>query len=267
MDIATQLTDVFYEDAKKDKNFRVLNPLSPTRFLVYMASQWDSKSPWSDVRVRKAASLAIDRKTLADVHMPGAGPIGSLGLTGDPLAVQFPPDPYDPAMAKKLLAEAGYPNGFHGGKFYPYDGPYRAFGEQVATYLRSIGIRLDSVILERPAWMANRTSGKMRGAVFTDLSVAPTIAGRLSYLFGSSSLGNYPDIQTLWDRFQSSHSPKMRKDLIAQVQKLIYEKRMYIPLTSTTTPAALSPKVKGNPIKIQPLIWFIAPLEDVEIVN
>jgi ABC-type transport system substrate-binding protein len=53
--------------------------------------------------VRKAASLAIDRQTLADVHMPGCGPIGSLGLPGDPMRVDFPPDPYDPEGAKKLL--------------------------------------------------------------------------------------------------------------------------------------------------------------------
>lgn len=35
--------------------------------------------PWSDIRVRKAASLAIDRQTLAEVHMPGCTGAGSIG--------------------------------------------------------------------------------------------------------------------------------------------------------------------------------------------
>ena len=100
VDIATLMQGVFYEDLKKDPKLRMVAPLSPTRWLVYLTSQWDPRSPWSDPRVRKAASLAIDRKTLADVHMPGCGPVGSLGLEGDPMALDFPPDPYNPEGAK-----------------------------------------------------------------------------------------------------------------------------------------------------------------------
>ena len=80
--MATLLTDVFYEDVKKDPNLKLLSPWSPTRRFVYLTAQWDTKSPWSDPRVRKAASLAIDRQTLADVHMPGCGPIGSFAPGG-----------------------------------------------------------------------------------------------------------------------------------------------------------------------------------------
>ena len=267
MDVATLMQGVFYEDAKKDPKLRLLSPLSPSRWLVYITSQWDPKSPWSDPRVRKAASLAIDRKTLADIHMPGCDPIGGLALDGDPSAVQFPADPYDPAAAKKLLAEAGYPNGFHGGKFYPYEGGYWPYGEQIANYWKAIGISVETVLLDKPAWMAMRDGGKMKGGLFIDLAVAPTIGGRLSYLFGSTSYGNYPDIQALWDRFQKENSSKGRKDLIADVQRKIQEKTLFIPLTSTNSPAAFGPKVKGNPYKIQPLVWFTAPFEDIELVN
>src|SRR4030043_302851 len=101
-DIATLMQGVFYEDVKKDPKLRLSSPLSATRFIVYMASQWEPNSPWSDPRVRLAASLAIDRKTLADVHMPGCSPAGSIGIEGDPNAIDFPAHPYDPERAKKL---------------------------------------------------------------------------------------------------------------------------------------------------------------------
>ena len=267
MDVATLMQGVFYENLKKDPKLRMIPPLSPTRWIVYFTAQWDPKSPWSDPRVRQAASLAIDRKTLADIHMPGCGPIGSLGLEGDPMAVDFPPDAYDPEKAKKLLAEAGYAKGFHGGKFYPYEGGYWPYGEQVANYWKAIGITVDTVLLDRPAWFATRQGGKMKGGIFIDNIQPATIGGRLLYLFGSTGYGNYPDIKELWDKYQKEASLKVRKDLVGNIQKLIHDKTMFVMLTSTNSPAAFGPRVKGNPYRIQPLIWFTAPFEDMELVK
>lgn len=72
------------------------------------------KNPLQDARVRKALSLAINRDALRDRIMDGfSAPTGQImpeGAAGyDP---SIKPDPYDPAAAKKLLAEAGYPDGF-----------------------------------------------------------------------------------------------------------------------------------------------------------
>ncbi len=267
VDVATLMQGVFYQDVKKDPKLRLLTPLSPTRWLVYMAAQWDPKSPWSDPRVRKAASLAIDRKTLADVHMPGCGPVGNLAMGGDPLAANFPPDPYDPAQARKLLAEAGYPKGFAGGRFYPYQGGYWPYGEQVATYFKAIGITVETMLLDRPAFLANRVGGKMKGALFIDPATTPTIGAELAYVFGPSSYGNYPDIQAVWDQYQREVDPKVRKDLIERIQRMIYERTMFIPLTNTNSPAAFGPRVKGNPYEIQPIMWWTAPFEDIELIK
>jgi peptide/nickel transport system substrate-binding protein len=267
VDIATLMTDVFYEDVKKDPKLRLLTPLSPSIWLVYMAAQWDPKSPWSDPRVRKAASLAIDRQMVVKLHGAGSNPSGSLGLEGDPLAVHFPADPYDPERAKKLLTEAGYPAGFNGGKFYSYEGAYWPMGEMVANYWKAVGVTVDTVLLDRPAWFANRTGGKMKGGTFIDPLMPPTIGGRLSYLFGSTSYGNYADIQALWDQYGKAIDPKVRKDLIGQIQRLVQERTIFIPLRNSATPNAVGSKVKGDPYKIPPLIWFAAPFEDIELVE
>ena len=268
IDMATLMQDVLYEKVKKDPNLRLIAPLSPTRWTLQMTAQWDPKSPWSDPRVRKAASLAIDRKTLADVHMPGCGPINGLALEGDPEGVQFPLDPYDPERAKKLLAEAGYPKGFHGGKLYPFNGPYWPYGEQIAGYWKVVGISVETVLLDRPSWFASRRSGGMKGGLFIDPVENPTIWSRLEYLFGGVyCYGNYPDIVSAWDQLNKSVDPKVRKDSIGQIQRLIHDKSMYTYLTSTNSPAAFGPKIKGNPYKIQkpyPL-WLMSPFEDIEL--
>lgn len=267
VDIANLMQGVFYEDVKKDPNLRLVHPRSPVHWLVYMASQWDPKSPWADPRVRKAASLAIDRKTLADVFNPGCGPIGTIAMEEDPDRVPLPADPYDPEQARKLLADAGYPKGLHGGKFYPYDGGLWPYGEQIVTYWKAVGISVDTILLDRPAWFANRQGGKMKGTTFIEPAIVASIGGRLAYLFGPMSYGNYPDIEAVWNQYEKEINPKIRKDLLGRMQRMIYEKTMLIPITNTNSPAALGPRVKGNPFMIQPLIWFTAPFEDLELAN
>ena len=266
IDIATLIQDVFYQRVKNDPSLRLLNPLSSANWIVHMASQWDPKSPWSDPRVRKAASLAIDRKSLADIHMPGGKPHGTLGLDGDPEGIELAPDPYDPGQAKKLLAEAGYPKGFHGGTYVPYDGPYWPYSEQIANYWKAIGITLDTVLVDRAAWPAKRRGG-MKGATFIDVTQQATIGGRLEYLLGPLKYGTYPDIQALWERYVATVDPAQRKATIGQIQKMIYDRTMFIPLNTVTSPAALGPHVKGDPYKIKrPYpIWYISPMEDVEL--
>ena len=73
-----------------------------------------SANPLRDVRVRKALSLAINRDGIRDRIMDGfAVPTGQLmpnGASGYEPSIR--PDPFDPAKARQLLAEAGYPNGF-----------------------------------------------------------------------------------------------------------------------------------------------------------
>jgi peptide/nickel transport system substrate-binding protein len=83
------------------------------------------KNPFKDLRVRKALYQAIDIESIKRVVMRNvawpAGDLVSPYLNGAPNALNKRLLPYDPAAAKKLLAEAGYPQGFTVGMQCPND--------------------------------------------------------------------------------------------------------------------------------------------------
>lgn len=115
----------------------------------------NAKAPLNDIRVRKALAMAIDRKLVNEGAISGLGtPIGShfspnhpdyLDLTG---AVAF-----DPAKAKALLAEAGFPNGLTLSLRLPPPSYARRGGEIVAAMLRDIGVTATIEPVEWPQWL------------------------------------------------------------------------------------------------------------------
>src|SRR5216110_301475 len=111
VDIVYLLTGPTADAVRKVSGFRLAAPLVSGAFWIELPEQWDPKSPWADQRVRLAASHAIDRAAINQAEMLGFG-----RLTGNfvprifQFAVAMEPAAYDPAKAKKLLAEAGYPS-------------------------------------------------------------------------------------------------------------------------------------------------------------
>jgi peptide/nickel transport system substrate-binding protein len=107
--------------------------------------------------VRLAAGLAIDRDTINQ-----ALTLGYSKVTGSIIPYNFeffwqPPMPvHDPAKAKQLLAEAGYPNGFDAGEYY-CDGSYANLGEAV---LASEGTRA-RFLLGRPRRRSSRRRNRI----------------------------------------------------------------------------------------------------------
>src|SRR5215475_15507075 len=138
VDIAYLLTGPVAEDIQRTPGFKLVAPKeSQGTFWLDLPDQWDPKSPWHDIRVRQAASLAIDRQALNQAETLGfSKPTGSLIPRALEFSRVFEPDPFDPAKAKKLLAEAGYPSGFDAGDFYPWP-PYFSMGEALASNLQA----------------------------------------------------------------------------------------------------------------------------------
>ncbi len=119
VDIVYSVRGELAEELQRTKGLSLKPTVIQAPFWLYFPDQWDPKSPWHDQRVRLAASLAIDHKTINQ-----ALTLGHSRITGSIVPDSFeyywqPPAPvYDPAKAKKLLAEAGHPNGFDAGDYY-----------------------------------------------------------------------------------------------------------------------------------------------------
>src|SRR5882762_1619760 len=147
----------------------------PTRKLVFSGGigtyyldffdHWTPKFPWHDRRVRLAASLAMDRKALSEAETVGASrPTGNVIPRKFEFALPIEPPLYDPAKAKQLLAEAGYPNGFDAGELYPWP-PYFSMGESLAQYLGAVGIRTRIRTMERAAMTTAWRERKLKNVI------------------------------------------------------------------------------------------------------
>ncbi len=141
-DVAYSIRGALAEDLRRTPGLTLKPNYPPGTFWLVFAEQWDAKSPFADRRVRHAASLAIDRQAINQAET-----LGFSKITGSIIPHTFegfwaPPAPaYDPAKAKQLLAEAGYPGGIDAGDYY-CDSSYANLGEAVVNYLRAAGIRV-----------------------------------------------------------------------------------------------------------------------------
>jgi len=115
----------------------------------------NTKPPFNDVRVRRAIAHAIDRQAIIDGAMFGQGtPIGTHFAPHHPAYVNLVERyPMDLEAAKKLLAEAGHPNGFKATLKLPPPTYARRGGEIVAAQLRKIGIDLEIIPVEWGVWV------------------------------------------------------------------------------------------------------------------
>lgn len=107
LDYAPTQTPYFYDGEQWKAQVK-----SGPRVGIYYYNINQLKKPFDDVRVRKAFQMAIDRQTILDKNFYGKGKLEDgvmpRGLTCYTAAAAIP---YDPAKAKALLAEAGYPDG------------------------------------------------------------------------------------------------------------------------------------------------------------
>ncbi len=184
----------------------------------------NSKRPFSDVRVRRAITHAINKEEVVKGAMFGFGRI--LGTNVDPLNPYFvdmaKAVSHSPEKAKQLLAEAGYPQGFDAVLKVPPQYPYTVWtGEVLVSQLGKVGIR---VKLEQIEW------GQWLDRIYRNADYDMTIIGHAE----AWDEGNYanpkyyfrydsPRFQEIYKQALTALDDAKRRALYRQLQEIMVE--------------------------------------------
>jgi len=208
-------------DLRKDPRFTVIEGNTTNDVILAMNN---ARKPFSDVRVRRALTHALDKGEILTGAMFGMGRV--LGSNVDPLNPYFVDlagaMPHDPAKARTLLAEAGYPGGFEAvlrvSPQYYYT--VRA-GEIIVSQLQKVGVR---VRIEQIEW------GQWLSRVWREADYDLTIIGHAE----AWDIANYANpkyyyrydskpFQALFQKSEITLDDKARRDLYVHMQRLLVE--------------------------------------------
>jgi ABC-type transport system substrate-binding protein len=229
----------------------------PTRALAMRVDL----QPLGDVRVRRALSLAIDRKKWVSRDLDGhgfedAGPIPApmrrwklgardLGEGARYLA-------HDPALARTLLAEAGFPRGLRikCTHWRGYGDEYVEDVTRLATELREVGVELSLIDEGHDGYMRGSFLGRFEEATW---SVSPPWGEVDSYLYGPYRSGRPtnqshvadPRLDALLDLERSLRPGVARRNAVAEIQQRAAAQVYYVYTPSPKNVAAWTPRVKN----------------------
>jgi peptide/nickel transport system substrate-binding protein len=220
----------------------------------------NKKTPWADKRVRLAMAHAIDGDAIVKGLFAGIPKrFARLGPTETGYDPDLQPYSYDPALAKKLLAEAGYPNGFNLTLDY-WAGTYAGMketAEAVVLYWRAVGINATTNGLEVTQMTEKmRKSGKDPNAEWVQVAPTPTAnytdaAESLNIAFyAKSPLSRYdggPEFNAWVEAANREFDAEKRAVFIKKAFRQIHDDVVTIPVWSTVAVYAMKPSVEFTP--------------------
>jgi len=216
--------------------------------------------PFNDPRVRNALALATNRQRIVDALYGGSGivakgliPPGMLGYDGT-----LPDIPYDPAQAKSLLAEAGFPTGFSTEFWYmPVDRAYypgpQAIAQAICADWSAVGVKCDLKTKDWTAYLADARDHKFATWMLGGTGDTGDTDELMFYFFGTFSGKDKPSYNT-WDNGQvrdlilhgqRSVNDDERNQLYQQAGKIIRAEMPKIPFAHTTHHCWHKPTFRG----------------------
>ncbi len=231
-------------------------------------------SPWNDIRVRKAANLAIDREgmgaLLGGLMVPAKGflPPSSQWFGAPNFELK-----YDPDAAKALLAEAGYstenplkvkalisPSG--SGQMLPLP-----MNEYLQQSLAEVGIEVEFVVVEWNQminlWRAGAGDPAVQGAMSLNFTyfIQDPFTGLVRHLScdliapNGTNWGHYcdPEMQALFDKIKTTFDADEQDAILRQTHEKYVDEALFLMVTHDVAPRALAPTVKGF---VQAQNWY-----------
>jgi peptide/nickel transport system substrate-binding protein len=268
-DIGVALDGPDAEGLRKDGRIQIVSSKHASIFWIEFAEQWDAKSPWHDRRLRLAVNHALNRKATNEAACLGfCPPAGVIVPRVMDFALQVEPPAYDVALAKKLLAEAGYPGGFEAGDFVPIPG-FPTVAESVVNDLTVAGIRVRMRSMERAPFYSDWQNKKLRGIFMTAVGNSGNAASRVESFIqskGAYAYGGYPDIDDLFAQQARERDVKKREALLFKIQQLTIDRVMFAPLMDLRVLMAVGPRVSKHTITE---VWMspFPSYEDMEVKN
>jgi peptide/nickel transport system substrate-binding protein len=234
------------KDTLKQKRPRLQTAEYPTSVMSHIYMRTD-KPPFSDIRVRRAMSLAINRQGIIDAVYEGVGALNppvpaalkDWSVPMDQLGEGGRWYKYDLAQAKKLMAEAGYANGF------PATMEFTTYGSQilidmsqlVLKGLKDIGIDAKLNTKEYGAYIATTFYGK-----FDSMAFGPQTGFQEpdNFLYGQYYPGelknqshiNDPIVADMLVRQRRTQDVAKRREVIHEIQRYLAKQQYYIQMAS-----------------------------------
>jgi peptide/nickel transport system substrate-binding protein len=226
-------------------------------------------SPFQDVRVRRAASYAINRKAICEKLLHGAAePWGDILAPYQPgFDPNIKPTPYDPEKAKALLKEAGYPNGFDTTFTYGFLGD-KIEVQAMAADLARIGIRAKLVELEFGTFINHFREKKFHGLTRSPQPSWQGIShpGVCLESQSSESYWSYystPKIDAAFSKLAKITDEKAIGAQAREFSRVWHEAETRYMLWAFNVPLGLSPKIKTY--KLVPGMRFMIGFEFLDL--
>lgn len=226
--------------------------LKPIKVGRWYFMQWHiGEAPFDNPKLRQAFAHAIDRDRLNEIVMRGQGSVSD-GPTPpglwwyDPGVKSYP---HDPARAKALLAEAGYPTGFEYVLSTPQVTALQQLNQLMQEQLGAVGIKLQLQPVAASEWYARVVVGTTN-LTPTRWTQRTDPDGLLYILFHSKGFANTTKyrnerVDALLDKARTVYDIAARKKLYAEAQQLIVNDLPIAPLIFGAEYAALRAGVNG----------------------